>query len=280
MKIDLMRLRPKTLGWLIIVYAGLTWIYFLQVQAMVLALIMNRRLPGGWYEGVGSVAWLVLLTGGIGLVRRKTWGRWMVVAATAFMIGVSLVLLMRAVTHLSSETSAFWPLLELEALKLLPELLILVAALRLVFPEADELPRPTASLLTSTPAAPDPNIRRLDTAYGMFAWIAIATTGIVVALMIPSTTTQGLGMLVGVPLVLSTLGAAVAGLVYSVKCFREWPLPVMSMLVVSMPIVVVLWEETVPTLFLTWMLIAVAALFFFCVRWYGVLRKRRMRETS
>ena len=286
MRLNLMRLGQKTLGWVVIAYAGLQWMSFLQVESVVVALIVNRRLPGAWQESAGAVTWLGLLIGGIGLVRRKAWGRWMVVTAGAATIGASLVFLIRAVMSASPDASVPLPLLAVEMLKVLPPLFILVAALRLQSADADEFPLRDSSRVTPKPVASHAAIRSLDRAYGMFSWIAIVSTAASVASMLPVdlTTAQVLGMLIGVPLALATLACAVAGFVYSIKFFREWPLPVVSMLVVSMLVAVVVGTaETVPgraRLAEIWCVIATAGLFFFCVRWYGFLRRQRTREAS
>lgn len=147
---------------------------------------------------------------------------------------------------------------------------------------ADKLPRPVASEAAPRPAAPHADIRRLDRAYGTFALIAIAIVGLGLASNL-GPEAQAWGMIIGPPLGLAILGLCIAGLVYSVKCFREWPLPVMFEIVVTVPIVASTYDQAVAhmgTLVGTWIAIAVAALFFFCARWFGILRKRRMRTTS
>jgi hypothetical protein len=284
MRLNLMRLGQKTLGWVVIAYAGLQWMSLLQVETVVVGLIVNRRLPGAWDESVGAVIWLGLLIGGIGLVRRRAWGRWMVVTAGATTIGVSLVFLIRAVMRASPEASVPLPLLVVELLKVLPPLFILVAALRLQSADAGEFPLRDSSRVTPKPAASHAELRSLDRAYGMFSWIAIVSTAASVAsrLHVDMATAQVLGMLIGVPVALATLASVVAGFVYSIKIFHEWPLPVMSMLVVSM-LVAAGYGSAVSgrvRLLEIWFVIATATLLLFCVRWYGFLRRRRMREAS
>ena len=208
----------------------------------------------------------------------------MVVTAGAATIGAYLVFLIDARTSAPPGASVPLPLVFVEMIKVLPPLLILAAALRLQPADADQFRLPDSSRVAPKTAAPHAEVRSLDRAYGTFSWIAIVSTAASVASKIPMEmgSAQALGMLIGVPLALATLASAVVALAYSIKCFREWPLPVMSMLLVSM-LVAIVYGETVPAgvrFAETWCAMATVALFFFCVRWYGFLRRRRTREAS
>lgn len=265
-----MRPESRTLGWLVIAYALLHAIYLPQVVALFLSLLIRRRLPGTWYEGSASLAWLAFLIGGIGLLRGRTWGRWMVVAASAAWIASALFAL-PPVLRLGESVLAGTVVIGIAV-----EALFLAGALRVRFPAASEAP--AAAPLRALP----PERQRLDKAYGLFGIVALTILAYGVVTLIPMdfTTAQGLGMLVGFPVFLILLVAAITALVHSVRLFREWPLPVMSGLLITIPIALAAWDETIPgrnARVSGWIIIAVAAMVLFCVRWFAFLRRRHVQ---
>jgi hypothetical protein len=125
--------------------------------------------------------------------------------------------------------------------------------------------------------------RRLDAAYGCFAWVALAVCSVPIIQYLPLSfaTWQAFAMLIGLPIALSGIGAGIVGIVLSVVNWREWPLALMSLTNVAMLLLFLGNDE--------WKTISdrgeavgcgfgTAILVLFCARWFFVVRKRMKRK--
>lgn len=113
----------------------------------------------------------------------------------------------------------------------------------------------------------------LDIAYACFGWIGVTALLIPLISMLPLdfSQVQGLGMLVLLPLSIVAMPAALVGAVLSLILWREWPLPLMTMLgtfATALMASYMISEET------GCLLVALAYLGF-ALRWWLVTRKGR-----
>ena len=127
-------------------------------------------------------------------------------------------------------------------------------------------------------------------AYGCYACITFLLCAIALALSLPLqldlVTSQVLGMLVLVPVVIATLAVVLAALILSIIQWREWPLLIMLAANASILLLAFLgedeWKVIGEDVAIAWSAGAIAVLLFFSVRWFAFTRRRlmQMRETE
>ena len=88
-------------------------------------------------------------------------------------------------------------------------------------------------------------------------------------------------MVFGIPLTLATLAVGLAGIVLSVVQWREWPLQVMSGLLVSLLLVFLMadeWKVVSGPLARGWYIAATLGVVSLCVRWFAEAVERHYRR--
>ena len=216
------------------------------------------------------VFWLGLVGGSVGLIRGRAWGRLAVMVAAAASIAsgvIGLAAFWDSGLKGHSESSVPGVVLEM-----LPSVVILLAVFRLRTPQIDQ-PRSASS----APASAFQPLR--DLTYACFAWVAIVlgAAPLLEFLPIDATTGQVLGMVFGIPLTLATLAVGLAGIVLSVVQWREWPLQVMSGLLVSLLLVFLMadeWKVVSGPLARGWYIAATLGVVSLCVRWFAFARNK------
>jgi len=127
----------------------------------------------------------------------------------------------------------------------------------------------------------------VDIAYGSFLWFALVVGGISALIpliersMDPSTS-QGIAMVVGLPLVLSALGAAGVGLLLAFVCWKELPLVVNAVSVVSLLYLFFQAEANVMTkdAALPGEILSLAVPVIVGVRWFAFVRPRAIQPPA
>ena len=257
---------PRILGYAVLVYAAFT-------SGTVLDLVRITLGPwnGGWWVLGNTALWLAFVSGGFGLIFRKSWSRLVLLFGAA----VSVVQGIVAIVFLSGLDIPLEAVL-FNALAILPPVAILVGTL--------SLPPPAAWHTQPTSGSPVKRVvsLRIHLAYGCFAWIALVLCAIPLMSVLPLefTTKQVLGMLIGIPVALATLAAGLAAVVLSIIEWREWPLITMSAASISMLLMFFAedeWKIVGGNFALAWYIFATSVLLFFCVRWFALTRRRGMQ---
>ncbi len=254
---------PRILGYAVLVYAAFTSATAMQLIGFLLGQLSDR-----WGAYVEIAVWLAFVSGGIGLLNGRGWSRLVLLIAAATSTVqriVSIVLLWTL--ELPLQVVLF------DVFMMLLPVAIFVGALKLPAPAAWRV-QPSAHPVPKRVVPPN-----LDLAYGCFAWIAFAICAIQLASLLPLdvTTAQGLGMLVGIPVVLAMLAAGIVAVVLSIVEWREWPLPAMSAVSASMLLTLLAeieWKLIGSSVALAWYIGSTALLVFFCVRWFAFTRRR------
>ena len=131
--------------------------------------------------------------------------------------------------------------------------------------------------------AAKPYYRRLDTAYGCFAFIVLATCLAPLVSILPLTEDDkgGLVFVLGLPIAFVALVSSIAGLVLSVVHRREWPLGAMAVATVVFLLMLISGEKLNAKAPLVAAVLYLAVLAFFCGRWFFFIRrKRKQTEVS
>ncbi|MFZ1989777.1 MAG: hypothetical protein WAW96_08390, partial [Alphaproteobacteria bacterium] len=120
---------------------------------------------------------------------------------------------------------------------------------------------------------------RIDLAYGCFAWIALVLCASLLLSFVPMdpSTSEGFGMLIGMPVALAMLAAGLVAVVLSIIEWRTWPLVTMSAVVVSMLLMLIAeveWKLVSEDVSRAWYIGSTALLVFLCARWFAFARKR------
>jgi hypothetical protein len=255
---------PRTLGYAVLAYAALT-----SVAALSLVKLAFGQWRFFWLELGEATAWLALVAGGYGLVLGRSWSR-------------SVALFAAAASGLISAlgTIALWwvnpdPAILVRVLGSLPPMVLLfVLVRRLPPPERWTLFEPFHGVRpSSTP--------RIDLAYACFAWVAFVFCAAPIASFIPVdiTTAQVVGMIIGIPVLLATLAVGGIALVLSIIEWSIWPLKTMSLLIASLLLLFLAWEEwnvVGANVVFAWYGISTAILVGFCVRWFAFARRRAL----
>jgi len=222
----------------------------------------------GWEVHAG-VLLLGYLLAAIALIFGRPWSR-------AVLLLVSAVGMMGSIASLAtgfgSVPEIYAPSILFDTgVWLLPSMIIFVAALRL--PASAALQAKASSGLVAKRVVSS----RLDLAYGCFAWIAFVLCVYQVMSLLPLDYSTGvfLVMVVGIPLLFSTLLAGLAAVVLSIIEWREWPLMAMSAACVSMWLTL----DGEGEIELAWNVCATAIMVSLCVRWFSFTR-RRARQTQ
>jgi len=134
----------------------------------------------------------------------------------------------------------------------------------------------------------DPGVaarRDRDVAYGCFAAVLLVVWGLSAVMSLPMTPDQaeGYGMLLGSWAAVMLLGAGGVALVYSIKLWREWPLPVSTVLCLSAVLIFLREDEGkvgMTRQALIWYVVCSLAIAFFCIRWFGHSRKQMQLSGS
>lgn len=274
-----MRTRPTLLGWLIIVYSG-----FLSSHIFsVIGIIQSSDLASDWLLLLDGATWLALLIGGLGLVRLKMWGKWVVVSASAVqLILASILIVSRTSQQEAVNSDTIWMFIGS-----LPAIFFLIAALQARSSEASLSVPIDGSAPTTADAAMATNLRQLDRAYGSFACVAgLSCVAALVAVLSPilpgALNDEGVGALFGMLVVVILWVTLGLGLVLSAMHWREWQLPVMSTIAISLIVIGMLWAEEKAVsaqIAGTFAIAGVAAMIFFCVSWF-FFRRKQLTQTQ
>ena len=259
-------MNQRILGYAVLVYAALTSGIVLDLVSFTLG-----QWNDEWWVFGDAALWLAFVSGGFGLIFRKSWSRLVLL----FAAGASVVLGILVMVFLSGWDNPLEVAL-LSALGFLPPVAIFVGALSLPVPatwHAQPSSDPTVKRVVST---------RIDLAYGCFAWIALVLCAVLLISLLPLdfTTGQALGMLVGIPVALATLAAGLAAVVLSIIEWREWPLMTMSAASISILLMFIAedeWKLVGGDVALTWYIGATAILVFLCIRWFALTRRRAIQ---
>jgi hypothetical protein len=228
--------------------------------------LMGVLHPGGW-SGVGAAIWLAYVSGGLVLVYGRAWGRVVLLVGAAASLVAALAgatgstLIADAIMLFGPGGESHGRLLP-TAVEMLPALAILLAALK--SPSADP-PRPPDPSASVAARVDSPGV---DLAYACFTWIVVALGASTLLTLLPlnESARVALGMLVGIHVMMSALVTGVAGVVLSLIHWKEWPLLVMSAIVI--PVVFLAGDE--------WRLVdgLIVVQAFLCVRGFGFTRRR------
>ena len=122
-----------------------------------------------------------------------------------------------------------------------------------------------------------PSYRRLDFAYGCFACIALAMCFGPLLWILP--VRQGgkeeIAMLLVVPIMFGAFLAGIAGLVFSIVYWREWPLGIMAGASIAF---LLTWGRKEKTMLIA-AVFYVVVLVSFC-GWWFFFRRRKMRQVE
>jgi hypothetical protein len=124
-----------------------------------------------------------------------------------------------------------------------------------------------------------PQYRRLDIAYGCFAFVALAACLAPLLLILPITEDDkgALEFILGFPIMFVALVALIAGLVLSVVHRREWPLLAMALASLLFLLTWILSEELGEKTMEVFSIPYLALLIFSCARWFFFIRGKRKR---
>jgi hypothetical protein len=286
-------MNARRLAYLVLLYVVLT------SGALIGAV---RFLVGGhdWWALSETVFWLAYLSGALGLLWGRGWSRGLLLVASAASIietSFGLFHLGPVSGSVSGKTGDPFAL-ALALVWILPTfafpVFIFVAILRLKTLDvvaAPSLKMPddkTVQPPSSAPAASQTLTRGLDLAYGSFALIALVCSAFAIALLTSnSSEAEGYGMLGtlwGIPLILM---GGVLGLILSVVHWREWPLLLMTavlLFTIALGAIAIMvpgaehWFSE--SAWAAWLCGGLAILIFFCVRWFGFTRRRAAQGPS
>jgi hypothetical protein len=256
-------MKPRTLGYAVLVYAALTSGVVLGLVSFILTLGSD-----GWWVVGDTALWLAFVSGGFGLIFGRAWSRLVLLVAAA----VSVVQSIAGILFLSDVGIPLGAVL-FDALMILPPVAIFVGALSLPAPAAWQI-QPSSEPVAKRVVSP-----RIDLAYGCFAWIALMICAVPLMSVLPLdfTTGQVLGMLVGIPVALATLVAGIVAVVLSIVEWRQWALVTMSAVSASMLLVFIAedeWKLVGGDVALTWYVGSTALMVFLCLRWFAFTRRR------
>lgn len=261
-------MKPRTLGYLVLVYAALT-------PAAVHGLIQGNY---GWWMVGDTALWLAFVSGGFGLIFGRAWSRLVLLVAAAVSVVQSIVgLLFFPDAGTPLDTVLF--VAPFIALGILPPVVIFVGALRLPAPAAWQV-QPSSEPVAKRVVSP-----RIDLAYGCFAWIALSICALALMSVLPTGIGQVLGMVVGIPIGIATLAVGPVAVVLSILEWRQWPLVTMSAVSASMLLVYIAeeaWQLVGGDVAIIWFVGSTALMVFLCLRWFAFTRRRatQMQETD
>ena len=142
--------------------------------------------------------------------------------------------------------------------------------------------------MNATIAPPDlktakPQYRRLDTAYGCFAFIVLAMLLAPLVSILPLTEDDkgALEFLLGIPLALAALASSIAGVVLAFVHRRERPLSAMAAATGVLLLLYISGEKLSRNALPSAAVLYFVVLAFFCGRWFFFVRgKRKQAEVS
>lgn len=253
---------PRLLGYAVLLYA-----IFTSSAGLRLVWLAIGHWDGDWWAISDAGLWLLFVVGGVGLTGDRAWARIVLLTAAvaSALTGVlAIVFLWNAGMLLVGLSSI---------LTILVSVAIIIGVRRLPVRDAPKVQTSFGQVEKRDVS------RRIDLAYGCFAWIAVAMWFEELGKILPIDPDFGqfLFMLLWVPILFATLFATVAAFVISISEWREWPLLIMTGTLASMIFLFLAVDERgmgSSEVDASWYVGGTAILFAFCIRRLFTVRGR------